>query len=241
MQRIALVTGASRRVGAEIARRLHAEGYSIAIHCRHSRADARALAEALESRRADSASCHSADLADPAAAPALIDAVLSRWGRLDLLVNNAATFEATPFGKTDAVRFDHIMDINLRAPFLLAQAAAAALEASGGAIVNLADIYADRPKASHAVYCSSKAGLVGLTKALARDFAPHVRVNAVAPGAILWPEYGDAADEAAILSRIPLGRCGSVADVAGAVVYLAGATYVTGQILAVDGGRSIFD
>lgn len=241
MQRIALVTGASRRVGAEIARQLHAEGYAIAVHCRQSTAEATALAAELDAARTDSTSVHVADLALPEAPARLVDEVITRWSRLDLLVNNAAIFEATPIAETDAKGFNHIVDVNLRAPFLLARAAAAALEASGGSIVNLTDIYADRPKPSHTVYCGSKAGLVGITKALARDLAPAVRVNAVAPGAILWPEDGETDERAAILARIPLGRCGSAADVAGAVRYLATASYVTGHVLAVDGGRGIFD
>jgi pteridine reductase len=241
MQRIALVTGASRRVGAGIARQLHAGGYAIALHCRRSTSEAAALAAAFEDARPGSGSVHVADLAEPAAAAALVTEVITRWGRLDLLVNNAAAFEATPLAAGDASVFDRIIDINLRAPYLLARAAAAALQAAGGAIVNLVDVYAERPKLAHAIYCSSKAGLVGLTKALARDLAPAVRVNAVAPGAILWPEHGDAREQAEILTRIPLARCGSIEDVAGAVCYLAGALYVTGQVLAVDGGRSIYD
>ncbi|HMM76184.1 MAG TPA: pteridine reductase [Gammaproteobacteria bacterium] len=241
MDKVALVTGGARRLGAAITHRLHADGWRVVVHCQHSTAEADALAAHLEAARADSACVVQADLADAAAAARLVAAACSRWGRLDALVNNAAVFESVPLAEVDLAAWQQTLDVNLRAPFLLAQAAAGALAAHGGAIVNLTDIYADRPKTGFAVYCVSKAGLAGLTRVLARELAPAVRVNAVAPGAILWPAGAAPADKQALIERTPLARCGVAADIADAVAYLLGAGFVTGQILAVDGGRSLND
>ena len=160
---------------------------------------------------------------------------------MDGLVNNASVFRATPVPEASLEDWASIFDVNLRAPFLLAQAAYPWLSRHDGAIVNLTDIYAERPKAGHALYCTAKAGLLGLTRVLAREFAPSVRVNAVAPGAILWPESGEVAEQARLLGRTPLGRAGDPSDIAAAVLYLIRAPYVTGQEIAVDGGRSIND
>lgn len=238
-----LVTGAARRIGAAIARRLHASGCDVVVHYRRSEAPARALAAELETLRARSTLCVAADLSDAAALPYLIDAAVAGFGRLDGLVNNASSFEATPFGRVTAAQWQASFAANAQAPLLLAQAAAPHLAAAGGAIVNLADVYAERPKVDHLVYSAAKAALVSLTRSLAIALAPEVRVNAVAPGAILWPEQDVGADaRAALLARTPLGRLGRVEDVAEAVRWLLrDGHYVTGQVLAVDGGRSVVD
>jgi pteridine reductase len=238
---VALVTGASQRLGATIARALHARGHRVAVHYHRSQAPAHALCAELQSLRADSAGPFAADLADRAACEALVPAVLARWGRLDVLVNNAAVFRATPTSSSAAADWDEIAHVNLRAPYILACAAADALRARDGLIVNLADVYAERPRAGFVLYCVSKAGLVGLTRALAREFAPLIRVNAIAPGAILWSAEAGDAERAAILARTPLARLGAAGDIAGAVCYLLDAPYVTGQVISVDGGRSIYD
>lgn len=238
-----LVTGAARRIGAAIARRLHAAGCDVVVHYRRSEAPARMLAAELEAVRARSTLCVAADLSDAEALPGLIDAAVARFGRLDGLVNNASGFEATPFGRVTTAQWQASFAANAQAPLLLAQAAAPHLKAVGGAIVNLADVYAERPKVDHLVYSAAKAALVSLTRSLAIALAPAVRVNAVAPGAILWPEHdADADARAALLARTPLGRLGRVEDVAEAVHWLLrDAHYVTGQVLAVDGGRSVVD
>ncbi len=238
---VALVTGAARRIGAVIARTLHAAGYDLALHCRRSRAELETLVAELEAQRADSTLALQADLADAATLPALIDATVARFGRLDALVNNASTFYPTPLGTVTARQWDELFAANARAPLFLAQAAATHLKRSHGSIVNLTDIYAERPLHEHAVYGMSKAALAMATRALAQELAPEVRVNAVAPGAILWPEEGKReAERAALLSRIPLGRTGTPEDVAAAVLWLLrDATYVTGQTIRVDGGRML--
>lgn len=241
MDKVALITGGARRLGAAITTRLHADGYRVAIHCQQSTADAEALAARLNALRAASALTVQGDLGDLATPARLVAAVAAHWGRLDALVNNAAVFEPLPLAASTPAAWTDTLDVNLRAPFLLAQAAAPLLTVAQGAIVNLTDIYADRPKAGFAIYCVSKAGLAGLTRALARELAPAVRINAVAPGAILWPEGAAEATQQALIDRTPLARCGEPTDIADAVSFLLGARYVTGQIIAVDGGRSLND
>lgn len=241
MDKVALITGGARRLGAAITTALHAAGYRVAIHCQTSTTDAAALAATLNGRRADSAFVLTADLGDVAMGASMIDAIAARWGRLDALVNNAAVFHPCALDAATLADWSDTMDVNLRAPFLLAQRAASLLRVNAGAIVNITDIYADRPKAGFAIYCVAKAGLAGLTRALARELAPAVRVNGVAPGAILWPEESSAGAQQAVLDRTPLARRGEPSDIADAVVYLAGAKFVTGQIIAVDGGRSLND
>jgi pteridine reductase len=237
---VALVTGAAKRVGAEIARDLHAAGYDLALHCRHSRTELDELAAALEQRRPHSVLVLQADLDNVEMLPDLVDAALERFGRLDALVNNASTFEPTPLGSATPAQWDALFASNARAPFFLAQAAAAALANARGCIVNLVDIYAERPLARHPIYCMAKASLLMMTRALALDLAPEVRVNAIAPGAILWPESGKSSTEQqALLARIPLARCGTPEDVASAVRWLLQSPYVTGEVLRVDGGRSL--
>ncbi|KAF1685189.1 pteridine reductase [Pseudoxanthomonas broegbernensis] len=238
---VALVTGAARRIGAAIARRLHAHGFDLALHHLGSGAEAAALAAELEAVRSGGTLVLRADLARFDRLPELVAACIGRYGRLDALVNNASLFHPTPVGSAVPAQWEALFAVNARAPFFLAQAAAPHLRAARGAIVNLADLYAQRPLHDHALYSATKAALVSLTRALAQELAPQVRVNAVAPGAILWPEQAQAhAARQSILAATALGRIGAPEDIAAAVHWLlsAEAGYVTGQVLHVDGGRT---
>ena len=239
--KVALITGAARRVGAEIARGLHAEGMGIAIHYRSSREEAEALADTLNDRRAGSAAAFHGDLLATERLRVLVDKVVAAFGRLDVLVNNASSFYPTPVGGCAESQWDDLLGTNVKAPFFLAQAAAPHLRACRGCIVNLADIHGARPLTGHPVYSIAKAANLMLTRALARELGPEVRVNSVSPGAILWPEQeGDEVRHQRIVSRTALQRQGSPADIAAAVRYLVrDAGYVTGQNLAVDGGRTL--
>ena len=236
---VVLVTGAARRIGATIASKLHAAGYDIALHYRDSRDEAQALSAQLERTRPGSTLLLQADLAEFDRIPELMARCIGRFGRLDALVNNASGFAPTPIGTTTPAQWDAMVGSNARAPFFLAQAAAPHLQAARGAIVNLTDVYAERPLREHTVYCMAKAALLMMTRSLALELAPHVRVNAVAPGAILWPEDGkDPAAKDAMLARTPLGRTGTPQEVAEAVRWLLqDASYSTGQVLHLDGGR----
>ncbi|MDT8449859.1 MAG: pteridine reductase [Wenzhouxiangellaceae bacterium] len=238
---IAIVTGAARRIGAAIARALHGRGLNLLIHCRRSIAEADALAEELNRRRAGSAATVAADLNDDRATGQIVQRALDAFGGIDVLVNNASTFYPTPVESITREDWDRLLDSNQRAPFWLSLECARAMDERGGSIVNLTDIHGLVPLKNHAIYSQAKAGLVMQTRALAKDLAPHVRVNGVAPGTILWPEGETANSQEAmreILERVPLARQGTPEDVAGAVCYLAlDAPYITGQILAVDGGR----
>ena len=236
---VALVTGAAKRVGAVIARRLHAAGFDLALHHRHSADAMAALVADLEAARAGSTLVLQAELGDPAAPGALVQAVQARFGRLDALVNNASSFRPTPVGEATPADWDELFASNARAPFFLAQAAAPLLREAGGAIVNLGDIYGERPLPAHTIYCMAKAALLMMTQSLARELGPEVRVNAVAPGAVLWPEEGKAEHEKkAMLAATALGRAGEPDDVAEAVRWLIqDARYTTGQVIRVDGGR----
>ena len=239
--RTALVTGAARRVGAEIATQLHAAGADVGVHYRNSGEDATQLVERLNQLRPGSAAAFRADLLDIASLPALIAAIIDWRGGLDILVNNASTFYPTPLGEITEADWDDLVGSNFKAPLFLSQAAAPSLRERRGSIVNIVDIHARRPLRDHLVYGPAKAGLAMLTRALAKDLAPQVRVNGVSPGAILWPEGGmSETAKTAILEQVPLARPGDPADIAGCVLYLVrDATYVTGQIVAVDGGRSV--
>ncbi|HXF67378.1 MAG TPA: pteridine reductase [Burkholderiales bacterium] len=241
--RTVLVTGGARRIGAAICRRLHAAGANVLIHYRSSALEARALQEELNARRANSAAPAQADLLKTGAAAQLVRAALERFGRLDALVNNASSFYPTAIGEITEQAWEDVVGTNLKAPLFLAQAAAAELRKNHGSIVNIVDIHAALPMKNHAVYTAAKGGLAALTRALARDLGPEVRVNGVAPGTILWPENETWRDEVArqrIISQTVLKRIGEPEDIAEAVEFLiAGAPYVTGQILAVDGGRSV--
>lgn len=238
---VALVTGAAKRVGATIARSLHAAGYDLALHYRHAASEAAALAAELERIRPDSVLAVPAELAELDRLPALVAQVLARYGRLDALVNNASAFYPTPFASATPAQWDELFASNAQAPFFLAQAAWPALRDARGAIVNLVDVYAERALADHPIYVMAKAALAAMTRTLAQDLAPDVRVNAVAPGAVLWPSEGkDYDDRATLLARTPLKRAGTPEDVASAVLWLLrDAPFVTGQIIRVDGGRSL--
>jgi pteridine reductase len=239
--RTALVTGGARRVGAAIVRALHGAGANVVIHCHRSLAAAHALAAELEAERPDSTAVISCDLLDAEAPTRLIGQAHERFAALHLLVNNASTFYPTPLGEITLADWDDLLGTNLRAPLLLAQAAAPELRRTQGAVLNIVDIHGLRPLRDHAVYSVAKAGLIMLTRALARELAPEVRVNAIAPGPVLWPEAPMADEQKAkIIDQTPLHRHGSPADIAAAVLFFASeAPFVTGQILAVDGGRSI--
>ena len=240
-----LITGAARRVGAVIAQVLHEAGANIIIHCRNSRQQAETLAQQLNQQRDNSAIVLSADLSQINRLPQLVEQAHAQWQRLDVVINNASTFYPSVVGEVDEAHWQDLMDSNLRAPFFLSQAAAPYLKAAHGSIINIVDIHADKPLTGHPVYCMAKAGLVMMTKSLACELGPEVRVNAVAPGAILWPEAELGATELTqqqkqrIVDKTFLKRQGKPQDIATAILYLVrDATYVTGQILAVDGGRS---
>jgi pteridine reductase len=239
---VALVTGSAKRVGAAIARQLHADGYDLALHYRSSEEEMSALVAELEAIRSDSVLPLRADLSDFDRLPEIVAQAVGRFGRLDALVNNASAYYATPIGKTTPQQWDELFASNARAPFFLAQAAAPHLKASRGAIVSLADIYAERPLGGHTVYCMAKAALVMMTKSLAREMGPEVRVNAVAPGNVLWSENPVKAETLEVLrERTALQRQGSPEDIVSAVRWLlTGNRYITGQIIAIDGGRSVF-
>lgn len=247
-ERTAIVTGAARRLGAAIAETLHRRGLNVLIHCRSSIEDAEARVQEFNAARPGSAALAVADLGDDEAPQRVVSAALDAFGRVDVLVNNASGFYPTPLDRTDAKDWDALIDSNQRGPFWLSLAAARAM-ADGphggpdGAIVNLVDIHGLVPLAGHAIYSQAKAGLIMQTRALAKDLAPRVRVNAVAPGSILWPEGEEEPSvevAAQRLERVPLGRQGTPGDIAGAVAFLAlDAPYVTGQVLAVDGGRTL--
>lgn len=240
-QKTALVTGAAARIGATIAEALHERGCLVAIHYNSNRDDAEALAERLNAARGGSAFAVQADLSQSAGIDRLAQQFRSRCDQLDVLVNNASRFYPNVVGETQAWQWDDLLNSNLRGPWFLAQELLGELRAAGGSIVNIIDVHAERPMPGHSVYCIAKAGVAMMTRALARDLGPEVRVNGVSPGAILWPEreLGEV-EKQNILGRTALGRLGEPGDIASAVAYLAlDAPYVTGQIMAVDGGRSL--
>lgn len=239
--RVALVTGAAKRLGAAIVRGLHAEGANVAIHFHRSATEAQRLSDALNAARAGSACLVQADLLDTARLPEIVTAAIGHFGRLDLLINNASSFYPTPLGSIGLQQWDDLIGTNLRAPLFLAQAAAPQLRQHRGLIVNMIDIHAQRPLPRHPVYSTAKAGLAMLTRSLARELGPEVRVNGIAPGPILWPEGGlDPQLQQEIIDKTQLKRSGSPDDIVRAVLFFAkDAPYVTGQILAVDGGRSV--
>lgn len=236
-----LITGAAKRVGATIVRTLHANGANIAVHYASSAADAEALVSDLNAARADSAFAIQGDLREQSALATLVADVVAKTGRLDVLLNNASTFYPTPLNEVTEDHWDDLLGTNLKAPLFLSQAAAPYLRASDGQIINIVDIHSQRPLKNHPVYGPAKAGLAMLTRSLAKDLAPEIRVNGISPGAILWPEEGmpESAKES-IIKQIPLRRVGEPDDIARTALFLIkDAPYITGQIIAVDGGRSV--
>jgi len=238
--KVALITGGAKRIGAAIATTLHGAGMDLVIHFRHSAAEAQSLADTLNETRPDSVVLAKGDLENSEDCTSLAQQAIEAFGRMDALINNASAFFPTPIGEVTNDHWEALMGVNLKAPFFLSQACAEALESTHGVIINLTDIYADRPLPHHPVYSASKAGLVALTRSLAQELGPDVRVNAIAPGAIIWPEFGDSEEnQNEILRRTPLGRLGKPQDIAGTVLFLLrDAPFITGQIINVDGGRS---
>lgn len=240
---VVLITGAAHRLGARTAEVMHGRGWRVVVHYRSRSDQANALANRLNGERAGSAITVQADLTRPEQITALAESAVTAWGRLDGLVNNASVFYPNPTESATQDDWHAIMGANLQAPFFLGQACLPALRESEGAVVNLIDIYSEKPLANHPLYCSSKAGLAALTRAWAKDLAPAIRVNGVSPGAILWPEGEGEVDEQhqqAILSKTPLARTGNPDDIAATIAFLlCDAPFITGQIIAVDGGRSL--
>lgn len=241
--KVVLITGGAIRVGAAISRALHAAGANVMIHYHHSADAAQALAASLNQQRANSAATIQANLLETDRLPTLVEATLQRFGRLDALINNASTYYATPVGEITRADWHDLMGSNLKAPLFLSQAAASALQKYQGCIVNITDMHVERPKKNYSVYSIAKAGLVTLTKSLARELAPAVRVNAVAPGPVLWPEDNHEFDEAyreQVIAQTLLKRTGQPSDIAEAVKFLVlDAPFITGHVLAVDGGRHL--
>jgi len=239
--KVVLITGAARRIGAETARVLHANGMNIVIHYRKTRTEALALQTELNNNRSGSVIIVQADLSKPKGITPLIKQCNETFGRLDILINNASSFYPTPIGSVTEEQWDDLMSSNLKAPFFLSQAAAPTLKKHKGCIINITDIHADRPLKEHPVYCMAKSGLVMMTKSLARELGPEIRVNAVAPGAIMWPENNlDELTKQRILSRTTLKREGTPRDIANTILFLiTQAPYITGQIMTIDGGRSL--
>jgi len=242
-QKVVLITGGARRVGAVMARHLHAQNMRIIIHYRSSAADAKKLCDELNQKRADSAAMIAADLNDTKALAPLIHHASKIWGQLDVLINNASSFYPTPLGEVTEQQWDDLLASNLKGPFFLSQTAAPLLMKQKGCIINMVDIRANKPLKDFSAYCIAKAGLLMMTKALAKELAPDVRVNGIAPGVVLWPDDENEVDEATrkkILSRTPLKRAGTPEDIANTAAFLINhADYITGQIIAVDGGRSL--
>jgi pteridine reductase len=236
---VALITGAAKRLGAVTARRLHGAGFNIAIHYHTSADDARRLAAELNADRGESAWVLRQNLATADAGARLVAALEKKTGRLDALINNASVFDETPLDGADPATWERIQAINLRTPYFLGVHAARLLGQERGSIVNIVDIHAERPRRGYSMYCASKAGLLAVTRSLALELAPAVRVNAIAPGAILWADSEDDTQRAEWLQATPLARRGEPADIADAVLYLVHAPYVTGQVIGVDGGRSL--
>lgn len=236
-----LITGAARRVGAAIARRLHAAGANLVIHYRKSARDADALAKELAAARPDSVTTIQADLLDVAKLPTLVEAATGTFGRLDVLVNNASTFYPTKLGEITPAAWDDLMGTNLKVPLFLSQAAVPALRQSRGLILNIVDIHALRPLRNYTVYCAAKAGLHMVTRSLAKELGPEIRVNGISPGPVLWPEgQGDTKEREKIVERTILKRMGEPSDIADTALFFAAhAPFITGQVLAVDGGRSV--
>lgn len=239
---VAFITGGARRIGAEIADKLHQKGYRLLIHYRHSADEAKALADRLNQQRADTVKLVSADLNQQIQLETLTEKALQAFGQVDVLINNASSFYPTPIGKGTEAHWDDLFASNAKAPFFLSQALANELRQRQGCIINIADIHASKPLGQHTIYCMAKAANVMLTQSLAKELAPEVRVNGVAPGAILWPEQdAELTDNGkdSILRQVPLARAGHPGNIADTVVFLVDNDYISGQIIAIDGGRSL--
>ena len=240
---VVLITGAARRIGAEISRTFHKNGFDVALHYNKSARDVEALAHELNTLRENSASTYQAQLTNISAINALVENVLSWRGRLNVLINNASSFYPTPLDQANEEQWDELMGSNLKGPYFLCQAAAPKLQESGGSIITIADIYARNPLKGYSIYCIAKAGNAMLTKSLAKELAPNVRVNGIAPGVILWPNTDDQMSETTkqtVIDNVPLKRTGSPEDIAQTALFLAtSASYMTGQVIAVDGGSSL--
>lgn len=239
--RTVLITGGAKRIGNVIAHTLHASGHNVMVHYRSSADAANQLVSELNSLRVNSAASVQGDLLDLARIPKIVDATIAEFGRLDVLINNASTFYPTPIELINDEFWADLMGSNLKAPAFMVKSAAQYLRVSNGNIINIVDIYSRKPLSDHPIYCAAKAGLEMLTKSLARDLAPDVRVNGVSPGAILWPENdNNPASQSALLEKVPLNRMGDPNDIAKTVKFLVEeGSYITGQIIAVDGGRSV--
>lgn len=242
MRKNILITGAAKRIGATCARLLHEQGCNILVHFNTSRVEAESLCAELNQKRPDSAALFQCDLLNMQALETLAETAAEHWGGVDTLINNASAFYPTPFADVTEQHWEDLLGSNLKTPFFLSKALADKLKLRQGCIINIVDIHAERGLPGHSVYSIAKAGLVAMTKILAKELGPEIRVNAVAPGAMLWPEKGLSDHEKTeILQRVPLGRCGSPDDIAKAVLYLIkDADYVTGQVITVDGGRTLF-
>jgi len=239
-EKVALITGAAHRIGAETARTLHAEGMRLVLHYRHSRKSAQVLQHELNEQRPGSVILVQADLLSNNVMPKLVEETITAFGQLDVLINNASSFYPTKIGHVNEEQWDDLIGTNLKAPLFLSQAAAPFLRKVNGCIINIVDVHADRPLKTYPLYSTAKAGLVMLTKALAVELGPEIRVNGVAPGAILWPENLDEVTKQRIISRTVLKRKGEPHDIAKAILFLIdGANYISGQIITVDGGRSL--
>ncbi|ARN74297.1 pteridine reductase [Oceanicoccus sagamiensis] len=240
-QRVALVTGAAQRIGAEICKTLHGAGFNIIIHYRSSSQPAEELADQLNQQRSGSAHCIKADLTNSNDVLALAIAAEKHWGHIDALINNASTFYPTPLNTSTEEDWNALFDSNVKGPFFLSQTLTPTLSQRQGCIVNLVDIHSEKPMADHTIYSMAKASVAMMTKTLAKEMAPAVRVNGVSPGAILWPEQElDPNDKSSILNKVPMQKIGDVSDIAKTVAFLVNdAPYITGQIIAVDGGRSL--
>jgi pteridine reductase len=247
---VALITGSSQRIGAAVARHLHAQGYNIVIHCHRSVAQAEMICAQLNAQRENSCRWLCADLNQHDDVMKLADFALACWSRMDVLINNASSYFPTPLGSATDSQWNELFGSNLKAPFFLSQALVPALKKSQGVIINMCDVHAIRPLINHTIYCAAKAGLIMLTQALAKDLAPLVRVNGIAPGAILWPNSAGQAEsqstsamssqQAEKIAAIPLEKIGEPSDIVKAIWFLIhDAPYITGQILPIDGGRTL--
>lgn len=240
-QKVVLITGAAKRVGATVAKKLHDQGMRIAIHYRHSADEAQTLSRQLNDQRPNSSIALQSDLSDIKNLNQLVETVIETWGQLDVLVNNASNFYPTPIGEATQQHWDDLFASNAKAPFFLSQAAAPYLKKQQGCIINMVDIQARQPLKSHTIYCMAKSALLMMTKSLAKELGPEVRVNAIAPGVVLWAAHED--DEVLqnkILARTALKRAGTPEDIATTMLFLIEhANYITGQMIAVDGGRML--